>query len=241
MNPIDGDKLQEVFREECACECACCLYGIFDKADFKGCKLIEDAPTIKEYAAWLKELKELRLENEVILRRLKHLLESDFISQFDQVDPNTKEYIRNIKEADLKVMNLCKQNKSCNVHCKSKKDHYCKRTSDISHAKNFRLVSNGNGKYPIIYEEVDEHVIANVSFDQEQLEKIVDEQVIEPIKKGELVVKAEKRQQGEWIVGEYMDCHSDILPKYTCPFCGEVAYKKYDFCHCGADMRGEKR
>lgn len=49
-----------------------------------------------------------------------------------------------------------------------------------------------------------------------------------------------ERPQGEWIVGEYMDCHSDILPKYTCPFCGEVAYRKYDFCHCGADMRGER-
>lgn len=48
----------------------------------------------------------------------------------------------------------------------------------------------------------------------------------------------EDRPQGEWIVGEYMDCHSDILPKYTCPFCREVAYRKYDFCHCGADMRG---
>lgn len=50
----------------------------------------------------------------------------------------------------------------------------------------------------------------------------------------------EDRPQGEWIVGEYMDCHSDILPKYTCPFCGKVEYGKYDFCHCGADMRGEK-
>lgn len=48
----------------------------------------------------------------------------------------------------------------------------------------------------------------------------------------------EERPKGEWIVGEYMDCHSDILPEYTCPFCGEVAYSKYDFCHCGADMRG---
>ena len=47
-----------------------------------------------------------------------------------------------------------------------------------------------------------------------------------------------ERPTGEWIVGEYMDCRSDILPKYTCPFCGEVAYRKYDFCHCGADMRG---
>lgn len=49
----------------------------------------------------------------------------------------------------------------------------------------------------------------------------------------------EERPKGEWIVGEYMDCHSDILPEYTCPFCGEVAYRKYDFCHCGADMRKE--
>ena len=51
-------------------------------------------------------------------------------------------------------------------------------------------------------------------------------------------VPYEERPRGEWIVSEYMDCHSDILPKYTCPFCGEVAYRKYDFCHCGADMRG---
>lgn len=47
-----------------------------------------------------------------------------------------------------------------------------------------------------------------------------------------------ERPKGEWIVGEYMDCHSDILPKYTCPFCGKVEYGRYDFCHCGADMRG---
>jgi len=149
----------------------------------------------EQLLGWLKELNGLRFENEVILRRLKHLLESDYISQFDQVDPNTKEYIRNIKEADWKVMYLCDQEKSCNVHCN--KDHYCKRTSDISHAKNFRLVPNGI--YPIIYEEVDEHCIANISFDREQLRKIVEEQVIEPIKNGELVVKAEEKPQGEWI------------------------------------------
>lgn len=104
----------------------------------------------EQLLGWLKELNGLRLENEVILRRLKHLLESNYISQFDQVDPKNKEYIRNIKEADWKVMYLCDQKKSCNVHCK--KDHFCKRTSDISHAKNFRLVPNGI--YPIIFEEV---------------------------------------------------------------------------------------
>lgn len=48
------------------------------------------------------------------------------------------------------------------------------------------------------------------------------------------------RPAGEWIVGEYMDNHSDILPKYTCPFCRRVSYINYDYCHCGADLRGGK-
>lgn len=46
-----------------------------------------------------------------------------------------------------------------------------------------------------------------------------------------------ERPTGQWIVGEYQDCHSDILPKYTCPFCGKEEHWKYDFCHCGADLR----
>lgn len=50
MRSIDADILQETFREECACECAVCRYGIYDNADFKGCKLIEDAPMIKPKA-----------------------------------------------------------------------------------------------------------------------------------------------------------------------------------------------
>lgn len=53
------------------------------------------------------------------------------------------------------------------------------------------------------------------------------------------LAESEEKPKGEWIVGEYMDCHSDILPEYTCPFCGEVAYRKYDYCHCGADLRKE--
>lgn len=105
----------------------------------------------EQLLGWLKELKGLRLENEVILRRLRHLLESNYISQFDQVDPNTKEYIRNIREADWRVVYLCDQEKPCKEDCK--KYHHCKRTSDISHAKNFKLVPNGI--YPVMFEEVD--------------------------------------------------------------------------------------
>lgn len=194
----------------------------------------------EQLLGWLKELKGLRLENEVILRRLRHLLESNYISQFDQIDPNTKEYIRNIKEADWKVMYLCDQNKSCNVHCK--KNHYCKRTSDISHAKNFKLVPNGI--YPIIYEEVDEHCIANITFDREQLQKIVEEQVIEPIKNGELVVKAKGRPQGEWVMEDKpFGGFGDSVLAITCSICKEsFVYRgtTHNFCpNCGADMRKE--
>ncbi len=192
----------------------------------------------EQLLGWLKELKGLRLENEVILRRLKHLLESNYISQFDQIDPNTKEYIRNIREADWRVMYLCDQEKPCKENCK--KNHHCKRTSDISHAKNFKLVSNGI--YPVIFEEVDEHCIANFSFDQEQLRKIVEERVIEPIKKGELVIK-EKRQQGEWIE---LKTNPPFLDHrfYICSKCGreidvitpDESLDDYPFCHCGARM-----
>jgi hypothetical protein len=186
----------------------------------------------EQLLGWLQELKGLRLENEVILRRLKHLLESDYISQFDQVDPNTKEYIRNIKEADWRVMYLCDQEKPCKENCK--KDHHCKRTSDISHAKNFKLVPNG--MYPIIYEEVDEHCIASFLFNREQLEKIVEEQVIEPIKNGELVVKKEERPHGEWIKTP------ELFRDRICSHCRkQIPYEQIGkFCiECGADMRKE--
>lgn len=36
----------------------------------------------------------------ILEKRLKHLLESDFIRQFDSVSPATKEYIVDIREAD---------------------------------------------------------------------------------------------------------------------------------------------
>ena len=104
---------------------------------------------------------------------------------------------------------------------------------------------NGDVRRFVSYETIDNaptvniKPFASVTFDKDELEQIVRDRVIEPIKNGELVLKTEERPQGEWIVGEYMDCHSDILPKYTCPFCGEVVYRKYDFCHCGADMSKE--
>lgn len=47
-----------------------------------------------------------RKENEVLLRRFRHLLESDTIALYDEVDPRTKEYMRDIKELDESVIIL---------------------------------------------------------------------------------------------------------------------------------------
>lgn len=176
----------------------------------------------EQLLGWLKELNGLRLENEVILRRLRHLLDSDYISQFDHVDPITQEYTHDIRDAGSRVMYLCDQEKPCKENCK--KDHHCKRTSDISHAKNFRRVPNGVA--PLIYEEVDEHCIANITFDRDQLQEIVEEKVIKPIKNGELVVNG---KWGKWIISEIQcptcleyfqtDCYSMEELK-RCPVCG---------------------
>ena len=66
-------------------------------------------------------------------RRLKHLLQSDFIRSFDEVDVRTKEYKRDIREADVKIMYVCDGKK-----CKRCSYDICKHTADITHAKNFK-------------------------------------------------------------------------------------------------------
>lgn len=124
----------------------------------------------EQLLGWLKELNGLRLENEVILRRLRHLLDSDYISSFDRVYPSTQEYIRDIREADRSVVYLCDKEKPCKIHCE--KDHHCKHTSDITHAKNFHRVEEVTDRE--VYEENDEHCIANLSIDEEKLHEIVD-------------------------------------------------------------------
>ena len=81
---------------------------------------------------------------EPILRRLKHLLESDYIRSFDEVDPTSKAYKRDISEADAENNctrirheilyecdhRACSDKKSCNCEI-------CGFTNDITHAKNF--------------------------------------------------------------------------------------------------------
>ena len=133
-------------------------------------------------------------------------------------------------------MYLCDKEKPCKEHCE--KDHHCNRTCDISHAKNFRRVPNDpNGliPYPITYEEKDRIPYVNITFDREQLQEIVEERVIKPIKNGELVVKEEDGKWGEWVISEIRcpncleyfqpDCYSTEELK-ECPVCGARMIKE---------------
>lgn len=79
---------------------------------------------------------------------------------------------------------------------------------------------------------------ANVTFDKDELEQIVRDRVIKPIKNGELVVK-EERPRGEWID------HSEDEGYLECPICGCLTNcdgnkEELHYCwNCGADMRKE--
>lgn len=66
-------------------------------------------------------------------QRLQHLFQSEFIRSFDDIDPETGKYKRDINEADRKTFYLC-DGKKCgeNHDCGE-----CKHTRDIKHAKNF--------------------------------------------------------------------------------------------------------
>lgn len=67
-------------------------------------------------------------------QELQHLYKSDFIRSFAEIDTNTGEYKRDIKDADKKIFYLC-DGKACgeNHSCGE-----CLHTSDITHALNFK-------------------------------------------------------------------------------------------------------
>lgn len=84
--------------------------------------------------------------------------------------------------------------------------------------------------------EPEKVLVANVTFDKDELARLIDERVIEPIKNGELVIK-EERPQGKWI--DRMEDKGYV----ECPFCHkQISGGDLNFCvKCGADMRkGDK-
>lgn len=74
-------------------------------------------------------------------QRLNHLMQSEFIRSFDEYDPVTGIYKRDIEDADRKTFYLC-DGKACgeNHNCGE-----CSHTTDVTHAKNFKY--DGLGGY----------------------------------------------------------------------------------------------
>lgn len=51
----------------------------------------------------------LEKEYEMLLRRFRHLLKSDIVRLYDEVDPATKNYKRDIKELDILFSQVIKR------------------------------------------------------------------------------------------------------------------------------------
>lgn len=83
--------------------------------------------------------------------------------------------------------------------------------------------------------------LAKFSFDEDKLEQIVRDEVIEPIKKGELVLRTDERPQGKWEEDWQEDLDFMSRKGWKCPFCKwRTTYGATNFCmKCGADLRGE--
>lgn len=87
----------ELNREQIKYALGCCVDGDCYPCPYAeigaGCRdrMAEDALSL---------IKELTEENENFEKRLRHLLQSDFIASFDEVNIKTKEYFRDISEAD---------------------------------------------------------------------------------------------------------------------------------------------
>lgn len=81
-------------------------------------------------------------------------------------------------------------------------------------------------------------LVANVTFDEDKLKEIVQTEVIDKIKNGELVIKGE-RSKGEWVCKTKSTFPQYQPDEYKCPFCSHIENRKTKFCcECGADMRG---
>ena len=107
-----------------------------------------------------------------------------------------------------------------------------------------------NELYDSVLEEIDNAptvepekvLVANVTFDKDELEQLIRDRVIEPIKKGELVLQTDKRPQGKWI--RKVDRVGFVY--HICSECGaeieleDCSDNKFCF-NCGAEMqKGEE-
>ena len=105
----------------------------------------------------------------------------------------------------------------------------------IGYSLSYEAILNAIDNAPTV--EPKKVLVANVTFDKDQLEQLVRDRVIEPIKNGELVLQTDERPRGEWL--EPFESNGKTYHKCThCHISSELILFG-NFCpNCGADMRG---
>ena len=91
-----------------------------------------------------------------------------------------------------RVLYLCDGHGCPGCEAGTNPDHECKHTTDIAHAKNFEAMTNEATGEVVGYYEKDEHIIAQINFDEDKQKEFADEaaqRIREQIENGELVVK----------------------------------------------------
>ena len=117
-----------------------------------------------------------------------------------------------------------------------KEDFDCVGFNDYDDYKRvLRIIDNA----PTV--EPEKILVANVTFDKDELARLIDERVIEPIKNGELVLQTDERPQGEWEFDREHTEFGNPYGTYKCSCCGGHSSDKYPYCFwCGAEMRKEE-
>ena len=89
-----SDELRIMYR--LAMRCICVLEERLQAARDVNFELRKDLTALEARVCKTADCPEIK----ALERRLRHLLESEFVRQFDEVDPRTHEYIRDIRDAD---------------------------------------------------------------------------------------------------------------------------------------------
>lgn len=115
------------------------------------------------------------------------------------------------------------------------------RLGDLDELKKYKFTTQiANG-----VEIEDIEVVPVAAIDNAMTVEITEEQAIDKLHETGWLQEHDKqmteRPQGEWIENvERRGCFAGdkTVYSYTCPFCRVKEFKKYPFCHCGAELKG---